>query len=341
MRFVLQVQIRRAGDAAVLAQQSLSLASGGELTFGRAADNDIVVPDPERRVSSHHGRIRCDDTGTLHAVDAGSLNGTRLGGQPIDGERGRPLASGAVLTFCDFELQLDFAPEAPPMPTSALEAHAVDEPGSHGLAGASLTALRALAARFVPCGSLETEADVQRLGAALGTLVDAATRWIASSVQSRVVFEREFGAEVTMLFQRSNNPLKELPPHELNRFLLDWREATPDATRQTYLDGLLHDLAEHQLGVLAGVRDAIGDIVARIAPERVMALSSQEGGWSLASKSARAWATYEKLYAELVHERDKLFHEVISPAIQQGYLQRHEQQKSSPPQAPNADSGPP
>jgi hypothetical protein len=53
---------------------------GTGLTIGRAADNDLVLPDS--RVSRHHARIS-GRRGTLVYADLGSTNGSRVNGVPV------------------------------------------------------------------------------------------------------------------------------------------------------------------------------------------------------------------------------------------------------------------
>jgi pSer/pThr/pTyr-binding forkhead associated (FHA) protein len=63
--------IDRDGDA------HLHEFDGSGLTIGRAADNDLVIPDS--RVSRHHARI-VGRRGTLVYADLGSTNGSRVNG---------------------------------------------------------------------------------------------------------------------------------------------------------------------------------------------------------------------------------------------------------------------
>jgi hypothetical protein len=53
---------------------------GSGLTIGRAADNDLVIPDS--RVSRHHARV-VGRRGTLVYADLGSTNGSRVNGVPV------------------------------------------------------------------------------------------------------------------------------------------------------------------------------------------------------------------------------------------------------------------
>ena len=61
-------------------QEFLVDFDGSSLTMGRAADNDLVVPDG--RVSRHHARIT-GRRGTLVYTDLGSTNGSRVNGAPV------------------------------------------------------------------------------------------------------------------------------------------------------------------------------------------------------------------------------------------------------------------
>jgi type VI secretion system protein ImpI len=384
-----------------LQQREFSLTAGGRVGFGRAQDNDFPIPDPEKKVSTRHGRIECRPDGRLCAVDAGSLNGTFRAGVPVDGVDGVVIASGDVLQVGDFDVTVELLPEVvvpeeldatmsvfDPEQRSALalqrlekvfgealadlpqiraerlqaevrravadlppqHAQAVleslarrvadpDEPRPAGeLSQVCLEAMRGLAATLVPGSELRSPADAKRFAVLLQQVVVSALAWLGRSLRSRGVFAQEFGAEVTAMFQRTENPLKGLDGPELTAYLLDWTQNTSPEVRKHYLDAVLSDLAEHQMGLLAGVREAVGNVVAQLAPAKVMALAASDRGWSLASKSARAWETYEQLYAELFAERGKLFDEVISPAIQQGYLQQHQRpagdgDKAGPPES--------
>lgn len=56
---------------------------GAEATIGRAADSTLQLTAPE--VSQHHARIRWDgERGCYLLEDLGSLNGTRLDGEPVE-----------------------------------------------------------------------------------------------------------------------------------------------------------------------------------------------------------------------------------------------------------------
>ncbi|MFN3241474.1 MAG: type VI secretion system-associated FHA domain protein [Planctomycetota bacterium] len=407
-----EVRVRRAGSPLELLRQAFELAPGQELTFGRAPDADVTIQDPDRKVSSRHGKIRCDAEGALVATDLGSLNGTFLEGTPVGQGAGTVVPFGSILRVSDYELEIVESAQAETMRTGGLalaarsltndleEAYDLaldadcgqratamqtsvdyaiaalnrregacllenllgEQAGFHsvtpmpsgvgpsgfgpgGVAAGGVAAggvgqmpapvvdrdaaaadsgadeaIRQLAAELVPSVELRTPECFATFCRLLSQVTKATLDWLAKSLQSRGVFAEEFGAEVTLVFQRSNNPLKSMSQDELRRFLLDWSESTDVETRNYYLEGVLKDLTEHQVGVIAGVKEAVAGVFARLAPERIEALSKDAAGWSKANK---LWNAYQQLHQELSEEQSKLFQDLITPAIQKGYLHQH------------------
>ncbi len=78
---------------------------GNSLTIGRGNGNDLVLPDPERVVSSHHCAIE-DQNGNVVVIDL-STNGTFLnyGKIPL-GRVPTPLNDGDILSIGNYELSV-------------------------------------------------------------------------------------------------------------------------------------------------------------------------------------------------------------------------------------------
>lgn len=74
--------------------------------FGRAPDNDWVLPDPSRYVSSHHGRIRFENNQFL-LIDE-STNGIFLNGAslPLGAAQETVLKNDDLLLFGDYRVQV-------------------------------------------------------------------------------------------------------------------------------------------------------------------------------------------------------------------------------------------
>ncbi|TLP61924.1 MULTISPECIES: type VI secretion system-associated FHA domain protein TagH [Pseudomonas] len=81
------------------------LLETGAITVGRAADNDWVLPDPERLVSSKHCVIQFKD-GRYYLTD-NSTNGVELVNAGIRLRRGNsePLMDGEVIRIGEYEIQ--------------------------------------------------------------------------------------------------------------------------------------------------------------------------------------------------------------------------------------------
>lgn len=74
----------------------------GVILVGRAASSDIVLD--HQSVSKLHARIRCAPDGTYFISDAGSRNGTRVGGRVV-AQAESPLPFGASVTVGDWDLR--------------------------------------------------------------------------------------------------------------------------------------------------------------------------------------------------------------------------------------------
>ena len=99
---------------------------GGSMTVGRSDVNDLVLPDPEKTISSRHCAIE-DQNGNLVVIDF-STNGTFLNyGKMALGQTPTPLNNGDILSIGPYELLVevasvaqDAAPLADPLPEAGL-----------------------------------------------------------------------------------------------------------------------------------------------------------------------------------------------------------------------------
>ena len=125
----------------VVSEQRRSLAERSSATFsveggtiGRSADNDWVLPDPQRYVSAHHARVQFRQ-GHFYLQDV-STNGVYVNDdmEPLAkrGSAGYRLANGDVLRMGDYHI------------LAALEAHAAPEHPAAAAVPTSIHALRPL-----------------------------------------------------------------------------------------------------------------------------------------------------------------------------------------------------
>lgn len=104
-------------------------------TIGRSADNDWVLPDPQRYVSAHHARVRCQN-GHYYLEDL-STNGVYVNDepQPIGKRRTYRLRHGDVLRFGEYQIVVTLEAEEPPV---------FDDSGSIPAVPTSIQVLRGL-----------------------------------------------------------------------------------------------------------------------------------------------------------------------------------------------------
>jgi len=90
----------------------------GELTLGRARDNDVILDDP--KVSRHHLKLVMTPQ-TLLAMDLGSHNGVQLNGQPLSPRTPTPFKPGDVLMVGAFAISLRPISAQTPAPPALAE----------------------------------------------------------------------------------------------------------------------------------------------------------------------------------------------------------------------------
>jgi type VI secretion system protein len=126
------VTLRFQSTGAVPGDGAPIVMRGPSLTIGRGAENDIVLPDPDRLISKNHCAIE-DQNGNVVVIDF-STNGTFLnyGKVPL-GRVPTPLNDGDVLTLGGYEMVVAIS-SGRPDPRHDLAAPVDDLPISHGRA---------------------------------------------------------------------------------------------------------------------------------------------------------------------------------------------------------------
>lgn len=109
-----------------------AVMQGGSMTIGRGQGNDVVLPDPDRLISSSHCVIE-DHNGNVVIIDL-STNGTFLNYSKIPlGKIPTPLNDGDVLTMGGYELVVDIK-SAAKAADDTIAPPLDDESVSHGAA---------------------------------------------------------------------------------------------------------------------------------------------------------------------------------------------------------------
>jgi FHA domain-containing protein len=200
----------------------------------------------------------------------------------------------------------------PPMPTPPPPLRAAP-PGGDVLLAALLRGLHGM---HQPPEALTPEL-VERIGVLLRDAVEGALQLL----QARQEFKREVRAEVTMIGSQANNPIKFSPTAEIAlahllgpglRGFMPPGEAMRDA---------FDDLRAHQFGVMAGMRAALAQLIARFAPDelekKIAARSALDG--LFANRKARLWDQFVALYGSIASEAEDDFHALFGKAFVQAY----------------------
>lgn len=136
----------------------------------------------------------------------------------------------------------------------------------------------------------------------IGELLAASLQGTVELIASRALVKREVRADMTMIVAQKNNPLKFLPDGQtvLMQML---REKIPgfmepvEAIQDAY-----EDLRAHQIGVVAGMRAAMAEVLERFNPELLeqrMKDHSFIDSVLPANRKAKMWDQYTELFQQI------------------------------------------
>ncbi|MEI5999924.1 type VI secretion system-associated FHA domain protein TagH [Paraburkholderia bengalensis] len=137
--------------------------------------------------------------------------------------------------------------------------------------------------------------DLARL---IGSMLRTATQGAMSVLRSRAMTKRETRMAMTMIEERDNNPLKFFPDaHRALTQMLGARGrgylAPDEAMRAAF-----HDIQTHELALIAGMRAALDDAMARIEPAAIERSLDASGRFHaiVSNRKARLWQRYVKTW---------------------------------------------
>lgn len=298
------------------------ILSEGELTIGRDAAADWVIPDPERSVSRVHcvlarkdGRLSLRDTssnGVFVGADRRRLQPLepapidegetfRLGGYLIVIDSGSDQRAGFDAPFSQPMLKpMSVTGDVLAVPSdwASAEVHAPDA-GRPPTDGSLLEAFCEGARLDASAFSGEDPAQVMRR---LGAVYQQMVLGLSDLMSERTTLKTEYRMTRTTVRAEGNNPFKWAPAHRVAVDLLRARDdgflSGPAAARASF-----EDLKKHLLCILAGLRAALGETLESLDPA---AIEEQLKGRSfvLQGRAAAAWAEYQRLYADVRRQAD-------------------------------------
>jgi predicted component of type VI protein secretion system len=185
-------------------------------------------------------------------------------------------------------------------------------------------AVNNLSSHFVGDTGFETSEQVELFGKQIENVLNATLQWLSNALKGRREFENQFSADLTLVFSKEGNPIKTAAaPTDIGKFLLDWHKEENAVQSKNALEGAFKDLTMHQLGLLAGVQEALKAALQRLDPKNIETQAGTGGVFSKAPNFKKAWEIYGAKHKEMFEENSKLFNEVIYPSIRKGYLASH------------------
>ncbi|WP_088280716.1 type VI secretion system-associated FHA domain protein TagH [Ideonella sp. A 288] len=173
----------------------------------------------------------------------------------------------------------------------------------------------------------------------IGQLLNAAVSGTLQLIAVRASTKQELRADVTMIQQRANNPLKFSPDVQTGLEQLlnpPMRGFLPGPAAMT---DAMNDLVGHSIGTMAGMRAALDGVLGRFTPSE---LESKLSGKSLLdsvlpmNRKARLWDLYLQHFDTIRDEAQDDFHTLFGRAFLAAYEQQLERlrQSRTPPTTP-------
>lgn len=166
-----------------------------------------------------------------------------------------------------------------------------------------------------------SEAEIGRINQLAGEVLREMVAGIMQVLGSRSAIKNEFRMNVTTIQPVENNPLKfsaNVDDALENMFLKSGNsyKQPVEAVREGF-----EGVAEHQVAILAGIREAFKGVIERFDPlileERFAKLN--KGGILSGSHKAKNWESFSSYYEELVGDVDKSFQHLFGDGFVRAY----------------------
>lgn len=256
------------------------------------------------------------------------------------GPQAQPLPEMRIAdAACGGAIPADYDPLADLMQPVAASAAAAEPQSAPRASGGAFTSPPAASAEAcAPAGDPVLEALLRGLGVPqlvtglpaaelaeqIGAMLRVATAGAMQALRARALAKRESHIEMTMIAAGANNPLKFFPdaPSALMQML--GRKSAAYMNPVQAFGNAFGDLRAHELAMMAGVRAALGSMLARFEPEAVAAAA--DAGAPLARllparRDARRWAAFVRQYRGMAlgagEEFQRLFTESFAPAYEE------------------------
>lgn len=171
----------------------------------------------------------------------------------------------------------------------------------------------------------------------IGALLRASVEGSLALLHSRSTVKREMRAEVTVIARRQNNPLKFAPDALAALAHLVAAKRTPGFLEPVAaLKDAHEDLLVHHLAVVAGMRAAMFELIARLGPDDVVRDEGPPKGLAMTLptlQEAALWRRYRQKHAEMTARLDDDFETVFGREFTKAYeAQARRVREQAPPE---------
>ncbi|MBP9905607.1 MAG: type VI secretion system-associated FHA domain protein TagH [Rhodoferax sp.] len=165
----------------------------------------------------------------------------------------------------------------------------------------------------------------------IGGLLRTATAGAIDMLAARAATKLELQASVTIISSQSNNPLKFLPNAESALQQMLGKKMPGFMRADQAMRDAFDDLRAHEIGVIAGTRAALTEVLGRFDPS---ALEKRLAGGSLLDslmpsiRKTKLWEIYLEQYAKIRREAEDDFQSIFGRSFLEAYEQETNRVKS-------------
>ncbi|MPV66770.1 type VI secretion system-associated FHA domain protein TagH [Burkholderia sp. BE17] len=201
-----------------------------------------------------------------------------------------------------------------------------DEPAPHAARAPAPPTPDELLNAFFEGAGLDTAAESHQWSAEqlyiAGQLLALFANGTVELLSSRSILKREVKAHMTMLLDRENNPLKLLPDGGAVLRQMFGLPLPGFMSPQSAVSDAFQDLHAHQIGMVAGMRAALMDLLTRFSPQRLRERDDAMRWYEKrvpALYKARMWDRYAATHRDTVFAIEDDFASVFGKAFLAAY----------------------
>lgn len=253
-------------------------------------------------------------------------------GAAPDSDRARPDSSQTAPPAVDTRAPMpDPRASVPPPPALPAMPRASLPGGAHTVPP---TDARSVLAAVLAGAGLPDVPVTDELATTFGQIMKAVVGGLIDTLNSRQAFKEEFRAPTTRIRTVDNNPLKfSVDAQDALKNLLGKRSASYLEPVDAF-DDAFADLQEHQMAMLAGIRQAFEQMLQRFDPEGLQRQFDRFGSsrtWLGVATKPAYWDLYCEMYKDWTRDPDRAFRELFGEELGRAYEAQVARLKASRP----------